>query len=388
MSLASSARGSVCNARAGLLHPPEPDSTLPRGSGPSPAERIESPQPETVVQCPGNISSDPFYGTQTQNTDSRQHLPDPSTIAIMSVLRDQSTSNADSIWRDKAFLAVNHMLQSFIFSAQALEDMISVSPVTGSMRMLIAVAPDSGHGTSNGGIILWNSIEGTSLPSVSLISGSGLAPSLDVNSVQDGVDITARNMSCSMRPQLETTGNIPFLTSNARGRSVQETALRNGIDFCTTSLETMLIPQNAKTTLRTGITLDGITSTPFCRASLPSSHRGTDGGFHIPLDVPQNVAVYVEKMLLKGSGIFTHNNEQSHLSLFEMYSKLNGIALEDFVPRLFQMMKLSSTGFFQGLKLPNTSYLSPREYGIARLSLCIVAILRAMSFGRKRRSFP
>ena len=178
----------------------------------------------------------------------------------------------------KAVMAVKHMLQSFILSAQALEDMISVSPVMGNMGMLIAVSPDSGHGTSNGGIILWNSIEGTSLPSVSPISGSRLAPSLDAPSVQDGLDRTTRNMSSSMRPQLETTGNIPFLTSHARLISVQETALRNGIDVCTTSLETMLLPQNARTTLTTGISLDGITNTPFYRASLPSSRRGTDGG--------------------------------------------------------------------------------------------------------------
>ena len=227
LNLASSARGPVRNARVGLVHSPELDSTLPRGFGPS---RIGSLQPETGVQCPGNISSDPSSGAQTQNTDSRRHLPDSSTIGIMAVLRDQSSWNADSIWRDKAVLAVTHMPRSFILSAQALEDIISVSPVMGSMRMLVAVAPDSGHGTSNGGILLWNSIEGTSFPSVSPISGSGLGPSLDVPSVQDGVERKARNMISSMQPQLETTGNIPFLPSHARGRIVQETALRNGIE--------------------------------------------------------------------------------------------------------------------------------------------------------------
>ena len=48
-------------------------------------------------------------------------------------------------------------------------------------------------------------------------------------------------------------------------------------------------------------------------------------------------------MLLMGSGNFTRNNEKSRLSLYEVYSKLNGRAFEDFVKRLFQMMKLLYT---------------------------------------------
>ena len=64
-------------------------------------------------------------------------------------------------------------------------------------------------------------------------------------------------------------------------------------------------------------------------------------------------------MLLKGSGIFTHYNEQSHLPLFEMYSKLNGLELEDFVQRLFQMMKLSSTRSSSRSKISKYKQLIP-----------------------------